>query len=297
MDINNPDNTAIDLSIRTSVSLPTTPPDYVNTLVRPIPRLPWTITWYQSAWYNNYMHGNSADLSERFGEHGRRNHHHHHPMEEEEDEEEEEDATFSKTGARSELDITSGLQCEEFSSKCTTVQCHEGSGKKDIDCVELEKMNPTLLAAVFDVACCDGPVVFEKVSNPNFALTVKHSGSSESTTSNIGGGECQNKNKPLEQQRRQLALKTYLCIYCNQSFKSLFCYQKHKKRHLNPVSVDITATHTSAQNNRVQVHSENKSMTKDLNVQFFPCKKCGSKFPSYYFVHKHRKVCHAFDTT
>lgn len=30
----------------------------------------------------------------------------------------------------------------------------------------------------------------------------------------------------------------------------------------------------------------------DLNVQYFPCKTCGCKFPSYYFVHKHRRLCH-----
>ncbi|KAG7303339.1 hypothetical protein JYU34_011828 [Plutella xylostella] len=29
------------------------------------------------------------------------------------------------------------------------------------------------------------------------------------------------------------------------------------------------------------------------SVQYYPCKTCGSKFPSYYFVHKHRKRCHA----
>ena len=32
---------------------------------------------------------------------------------------------------------------------------------------------------------------------------------------------------------------------------------------------------------------------KDLNVQYFPCKICGAKFPSYYFVHKHKKMWHA----
>ena len=31
---------------------------------------------------------------------------------------------------------------------------------------------------------------------------------------------------------------------------------------------------------------------KDLNVQYFPCKICGAKFPSYYFVHKHKKLWH-----
>ena len=27
-------------------------------------------------------------------------------------------------------------------------------------------------------------------------------------------------------------------------------------------------------------------------MQFFPCKECGAKFPSYYFVHKHKKLWH-----
>ncbi len=27
-------------------------------------------------------------------------------------------------------------------------------------------------------------------------------------------------------------------------------------------------------------------------MQFFPCKVCGAKFPSYYFVHKHKKLWH-----
>ena len=31
---------------------------------------------------------------------------------------------------------------------------------------------------------------------------------------------------------------------------------------------------------------------KDLNVQYFPCKICGAKSPSYYFVHKHKKLWH-----
>lgn len=164
-------------------------------------------------------------------------------------------------------------------------------GQPGSDCTTKEKKNevdPTLIAAVLDVACCDGPVVFERVSNPNFALTVEHN--EPNPTPPIVGGECQTKTM----ERQQLALKTYVCIYCNQSFKSLFCYQKHKKRHLNPVSVDITATHNN--NAPSRGHSDN-TKTKDLNVQFFPCKKCGSKFPSYYFVHKHRKVCHVMDSS
>lgn len=30
----------------------------------------------------------------------------------------------------------------------------------------------------------------------------------------------------------------------------------------------------------------------DMNVQYYPCKTCGAKFPSYYFVHKHRRRVH-----
>lgn len=31
-------------------------------------------------------------------------------------------------------------------------------------------------------------------------------------------------------------------------------------------------------------------------LHYYPCKTCGCKFPSYYFVHKHRKSCHGEDT-
>ena len=56
----------------------------------------------------------------------------------------------------------------------------------------------------------------------------------------------------------------------------------HFRRHINPVTVDIQG-------------SENDKkflVMKDLNVQYFPCKICGAKFPSYYFVHKHKKMWH-----
>ena len=32
-----------------------------------------------------------------------------------------------------------------------------------------------------------------------------------------------------------------------------------------------------------------------FHFQFFPCKICGAKFPSYYFVHKHKKMWHNDD--
>ena len=52
------------------------------------------------------------------------------------------------------------------------------------------------------------------------------------------------------------------------------------RRHINPVTVEAGDT-------------DKRYLTmKDLNVQYFPCKICGAKFPSYYFVHKHKKTWH-----
>ena len=50
---------------------------------------------------------------------------------------------------------------------------------------------------------------------------------------------------------------------------------------------------------RMPKGSDNKTNTvlKDINVQFFPCKICGAKFPSYYFVHKHKKMWHTDEAT
>lgn len=105
----------------------------------------------------------------------------------------------------------------------------------------------------------------------------------------------------------------YNCVYCKHTFKSQYCYQKHAKRHINPLSIESSiesgqddkseiltpkntvnpvAEATSSQSSHgVNVKREVRPL--DMNVQYYPCKTCGSKFPSYYFVHKHRKLCHA----
>ncbi|XP_037784414.1 uncharacterized protein LOC119580369 [Penaeus monodon] len=123
--------------------------------------------------------------------------------------------------------------------------------------------------------------------------------------------------------------RTYHCVYCNHTFKSHYCYQKHMRRHINPITVEVDKLRGSSlpspgKSDAMQEASSRSMSVKegrlagrragsmspyssngtvspapseglkilDLNVQYFPCKTCGSKFPSYYFVHKHRRMCH-----
>ncbi|XP_058463480.1 uncharacterized protein LOC131437865 [Malaya genurostris] len=108
--------------------------------------------------------------------------------------------------------------------------------------------------------------------------------------------------------------QVYNCVYCKHTFKSQYCYQKHAKRHLIPLSMDTGSNvsvpvvdhvssgtkekeSTVARYRKSTNHSSSTTKREvkplDMNVQYYPCKTCGSKFPSYYFVHKHRKMCHA----
>lgn len=106
-----------------------------------------------------------------------------------------------------------------------------------------------------EVACCDGPVQLQKVPNVNYVAKAK----------------VNDKRQP------------FYCIHCRYSFKSYYCYEKHKRRHINP---EVDERCMAKQGN-----DETAKKTAEINVPFFPCKCCGLKFPSYYFVHKHRKVC------
>ena len=147
---------------------------------------------------------------------------------------------------------------------------------------------------------------------------------------------------------RKIQSEVFVCVYCKHTFKSQYCYQKHAKRHLNPLTLQATcvpdnnkakdlkeetkvvpsvelqitkhanvnttrayysrsATQFSGNSNTPTtprpLQSSSSASTVDylrrevrpldMNVQYYPCKTCGSKFPSYYFVHKHRKMCHA----
>lgn len=104
----------------------------------------------------------------------------------------------------------------------------------------------------------------------------------------------------------------YTCGYCKHTFKSQYCYRKHAKRHLlPPTRINETTSNNSDDRLRQEVAvaaatsvaaaaaaargNKREVRLLDLNVQYYPCKICGCKFPSYYFVHKHRKLCHAND--
>ncbi len=106
------DNTAIDLSFRSTtqvISSHNTKPPPIHhhhhvPLVRPIPRLPWTITWYQSVWSNQQQYKrNCANLSETFQR-----------LQQPDDEQEQEDVSFSHSRS-----ISPG-QFEDFSQRFTT---------------------------------------------------------------------------------------------------------------------------------------------------------------------------------
>lgn len=226
---------------------------------------------------------------------------------------------------------------------------------------------------VIDVASCDGPVRFQRVLNDAYGrypikstsfatkpVERKHSHMANSfhlqmarniserqsiETSAIDSENSEEivvheKSKKDDRKYKSSSCvgkadEVYCCVYCKHTFKSQYCYQKHAKRHLNPLSIDrdvvvdtvdsdkddksekslmainVSATTTTSMSSSsssstttsspvASVADRNKSaMIKrevrplDMNVQYYPCKTCGSKFPSYYFVHKHRKLCHA----
>ena len=94
--------------------------------------------------------------------------------------------------------------------------------------------------------------------------------------------------------------ESYECPYCNHIFKSHYCYQKHKRRHINPFTPDFCANIDRLDQVHLQTLQEGPSsvnvfscikedntikgrgirdngggkanILRDINVQFFPCK-------------------------
>lgn len=173
---------------------------------------------------------------------------------------------------------------------------------------------------IIDIASCDGPVRFKRVLNDAFEQKklaaaapqlneqlpaqseVKFHSSvafHEQMVRNINEQYKKTFQNSEESENSQHSIDIYTCVYCNHTFKSKYCYQKHAKRHINPLNplgrcrIDTADCESSdGEYKKQQTPKRDSIKPLDMNVQYYPCKYCGCKFPSYYFVHKHRKLCH-----
>ncbi|XP_028136038.1 GDNF-inducible zinc finger protein 1 isoform X2 [Diabrotica virgifera virgifera] len=185
-----------------------------------------------------------------------------------------------KTSAVKTDDVEVELEIQSSNSR-NRIYIEKQKNKKSSQEVSNEKV-------VVDIACCDGPVKFHRVINKNYGVIVPEEAF---TMSEVNQNEALNKvmNKNIrdhvDNETENQSNEVFTCIYCNHTFKSQYCYQKHARRHLNPIS--------SVGMKVAQKETKREVKLLDMNVQYYPCKTCGSKFPSYYFVHKHRKLCHA----
>ncbi|TRY70066.1 hypothetical protein TCAL_15025 [Tigriopus californicus] len=161
----------------------------------------------------------------------------------------------------------------------------------------------------WDIAACDGPIRFKRILNP---LAVDYLIGDLKEEIEATDEACHPHATPEQESKpgaskptTSTAANIYKCVFCSHVFKSYYCYQKHKRRHLNPLTVGyqkISNSQSGNVNNKhnfISLRAQNTTnqggqspIIKDINVQFFPCKICGSKFPSYYFVHKHKKLWH-----
>lgn len=189
----------------------------------------------------------------------------------------------------------------------------------------------TIFSVVYDIACCDGPVRFHRVLNENYSSATSHAAppphgvpirsprncqltegedplsenDENGGPATRGGGHARSPNNDSSNDGSNNSNNgsCYTCDYCKHTFKSQYCYRKHAKRHLLPTRINETTGGDDSGGDRDSVnHGLQQDATRgsrrevrllDLNVQYYPCKICGCKFPSYYFVHKHRKLCHA----
>lgn len=182
------------------------------------------------------------------------------------------------------------------------------------------------------------------ISQQQHLSNAEESENSETSNGSVGGsGAAVGSSSKIG---RKIQNEIFICVYCKHTFKSQYCYQKHAKRHLNPLTLQATCVpptekrtiteeiktsstvmtaeqptpikgpilqnvrpfvvrNPSAASSLQQTTQSSSALTTpadflrrevrplDMNVQYYPCKTCGCKFPSYYFVHKHRKMCHA----
>lgn len=210
-----------------------------------------------------------------------------------------EDTPFKKV-------VNTSNRIEPSSIEPSTSQCQNTKHKEPEKQSKIKKKQDgvTQNQVIIDIACCDGPVRFHRVINKNYGYP-HHNSPNEHTrnsrpeiTRTINKAMNENmmmRDRITEDENNQQSTNNgdmFTCFYCNHTFKSQYCYQKHARRHLNPVSLEPKCV-TSSVTTQVPENIKREVKPLDMNVQYYPCKTCGSKFPSYYFVHKHRKLCHA----
>lgn len=243
---------------------------------------------------------------------------------------------ISKKSTRHKLLTTSTPTQIERKEIREVKETHETKTKsKSVIVEESVKVEENYNKIIIDIASCDGPVRFRRVLNEAYGkqpiLNQSNNRPAERTQQNLVTSfhlqmaKTINEQRQLQQQNAtyeesensqeiivndppnastisKTSDEVYSCVYCKHTFKSQYCYQKHAKRHINPLSIDnelVVDTLDSGSEKEEKGSSSGGSAIRrevrplDMNVQYYPCKTCGSKFPSYYFVHKHRKLCHA----
>ncbi|XP_043684678.1 mucin-5AC [Vespula pensylvanica] len=233
--------------------------------------------------------------------------------------------TNSIVGSPTRINNSDNPKCSTMSTTTTTTDVDRGrppshrrknriannNSSNNVNDPSSSSSSGSVLSVVYDVACCDGPVKFHRVLNENYTVPqsrLQRHCIDDNTRppppiendENGGSGTTRVRNCPTDPiittQTTDSGnnVGSYSCGYCRHTFKSQYCYRKHAKRHLLPTRSNGDTT-APIERNRQDNNSRNKREVRllDLNVQYYPCKICGCKFPSYYFVHKHRKLCHA----
>lgn len=185
-----------------------------------------------------------------------------------------------------ETSLNKKCQKQTVTENQTTNQTNDKHGEKLLD--PSDKQTKKLVGqltnqVIMDVACCDGPVRFRKVLNkfynPDRMLLTN---------------DDKNHNH---------------CSYSKNTFKNYRISRKHvvknnhhkynENQNINPNDYQIQTERIKVNYKRVADHfycqtaaANIKGITKQ-NVSFYSCKICGSKFSSYYYVHKHRKLHHS----
>lgn len=222
-----------------------------------------------------------------------------------------------------------GTKFKSISSEHETVKKVENEKKNEEEKKVIKVSSPACSVTtksevndkvVIDIASCDGPVRFKRVLNdaferkkqPTVAPEVQQMPSEIKFSAAVSFHEqmVRNINEQYkknfstqsneESENSEHSIDLYTCVYCNHTFKSKYCYQKHAKRHINPLNphgrcrMDVECESSDGEYKKQQAQNIKRDSIKplDMNVQYYPCKYCGCKFPSYYFVHKHRKLCH-----